>query len=138
MPAVFAVEADGEPDPRYQWFFEDQAIPGGTNAVFTIEQTALDDAGSYQVEASNFMGSVRSAVARLEVEVPVTLTQAAVRDGNFHCRVTSAPAAIVVMERSPDLRQWTAIWTNSAPDGILEFTEPLIPGSAKFYRAHIH
>ncbi|MDW7980099.1 MAG: immunoglobulin domain-containing protein, partial [Verrucomicrobiales bacterium] len=65
--AVFSVSATGTLPLAYQWFFNNAAIPGQTNATlrFTIGSTA--DAGPYFVVVTNRFGAATSAVATLTV-----------------------------------------------------------------------
>ena len=48
QPATFSVTALGTPPLRYQWQKNNINIPGATSATYSIPQTALTDAGSYQ------------------------------------------------------------------------------------------
>jgi hypothetical protein len=76
-PAVFTVGAGGNPQPTYQWFQHGLAIPGATNAVYTISATPLSYDGTkfYVVAAnvtSNLTHSVTSSVATLTVSPDIT------------------------------------------------------------------
>ncbi len=66
--AVFQVEATGSAPLSYQWFHDEAAIDGATNADFTLDSVTLADAGEYRVEVSNpAPSSQRSTGARLTV-----------------------------------------------------------------------
>jgi len=65
--AVFAVEADGEPPLRYQWYFEGDKIERATQEILTIPTVTGADVGRYSVEVSNSTGSVRSAEVALSL-----------------------------------------------------------------------
>jgi hypothetical protein len=69
-PAGFMVVASGTPNPSYQWYFNGNAIPGGTNPSYEIESVEVGNAGSYTVVVSNSQGSVTSAAATLVVSAP--------------------------------------------------------------------
>ena len=59
-----SVRATGEPRPSLQWRKDGTPISGATEASFTIPSASPDDAGAYDVVASNAMGSVTSSWAR--------------------------------------------------------------------------
>jgi len=58
-------EALGWPQPTYQWFFNGAPVSGATNQSLTLTNVGPAQAGYYHVVASNIVGSVTSAVARL-------------------------------------------------------------------------
>jgi hypothetical protein len=69
--ATFGVVATGAPLLQFQWRFNGTNIVWGTNALLTITNTLLANAGSYDVVVTNVAGSVTSVVATLTV-VPGT------------------------------------------------------------------
>jgi RHS repeat-associated protein len=90
--ATFTVMASGMPNPNYQWYFNSGVLlPNATNAVLTLTNVQLNQAGIYSVVVSNAAGSVNSIYAVLrvwtlssivgwgsdssgEIDVPVELT----------------------------------------------------------------
>ncbi len=68
--ATFSVVVEGTEPFHYQWFFNDEAIPGGNASSFTLDQVPLIRAGSYSVRVNNRVGSATSDVALLEVWWP--------------------------------------------------------------------
>lgn len=66
-PATLTVNAGGWPELNYQWHFEDNPITDATNAVLTLNNVTLDQAGNYWVLITNANGSVTSRVATLTV-----------------------------------------------------------------------
>ncbi|MEK7676290.1 MAG: immunoglobulin domain-containing protein [Verrucomicrobiota bacterium] len=64
---ILNVVASGTGPLRYQWRKEGEAIPGATNASYTLASAALLDAGTFSVIVSNAAGSVTSADAVLRV-----------------------------------------------------------------------
>ncbi len=56
----------------YQWFKNGQAIPGATNATYTIPNVTALDAGNYTVAVSNAIGTVTSSAAALTVGPAIT------------------------------------------------------------------
>jgi hypothetical protein len=67
---VFAVEVDA-PDPHFQWFKDDVAISGATNATYTINRASRQDEGTYKVTVVNHNGSATSNPAVLTVSTDV-------------------------------------------------------------------
>lgn len=63
--AVFSVGADGTPPLRYQWFKNDEALPGAWESTLVIDPVMADSLGSYHVAISNSFGSVTSASVQL-------------------------------------------------------------------------
>ncbi|MCL5097525.1 MAG: hypothetical protein M1608_08355 [Candidatus Omnitrophica bacterium] len=51
----------------FQWFKDDLAITGASNYSYTIDPITLADAGSYALQVSNVVGSVKSTNAILTV-----------------------------------------------------------------------
>ena len=69
---TFTAAASGNPAPAYQWRRDGTAIAGATNATFYLAATALADAGTYTVTATNSVGTATSAPAVLVVNPPLT------------------------------------------------------------------
>ena len=66
--ATFSVAAAGTSPLSYQWRRDGAAIPGATNASYTVNPTTAGDSGaSFSVVVSNSVGSVTSAAATLSV-----------------------------------------------------------------------
>ncbi|HKL16440.1 MAG TPA: immunoglobulin domain-containing protein, partial [Balneolaceae bacterium] len=63
----FSVQATGYPAPEYQWYFNEEAIDGATQPVYTVTNVTLTDRGEYRVEAINELGSAVSNSASLTV-----------------------------------------------------------------------
>jgi hypothetical protein len=78
--AALKVAALGAPAPAYQWRRAGVNLAGGTNAVLTLPAAQFADAGDYDVVVTNLSGRVTSAVARLEVTVPVTTARFLLED----------------------------------------------------------
>ena len=74
---LFAAEISGAPAPALQWFFNNTALPGATNATLLLTNVTMSAAGAYRVVADNFAGSAISPVATLtvipQVPLPVAL-----------------------------------------------------------------
>jgi hypothetical protein len=63
----FRVTAAGSPPPAYRWKKNGTAIPGATNAVYSIANAQVSDAGNYTVVVSNLAGAQTSSNATLVV-----------------------------------------------------------------------
>lgn len=100
----------------YQWAFNGNAIPGATNATYTIAPLALANAGRYQVTVTNPGGTVASNAATLTVNVapPAIATQPVARTVDGGSSVTFASAA----SGSGLTYQW--LFNNSAISGATD------------------
>ncbi len=65
--ATFMATATGARPLFYQWFKEEQAIPGATNYFLSFPSTVMSNTGNYRVMVSNFLGTATSVVAELRV-----------------------------------------------------------------------
>ncbi|MBI5766901.1 MAG: IPT/TIG domain-containing protein [Verrucomicrobia bacterium] len=92
QPAAFAVVATGDAPITYQWRRNGTALPGATNATYTIASTTLTDAGSFDVEVTNPAGTVRSQAAQLSIKptliTPVIAAQAVPIGGSLTLSVS--------------------------------------------------
>lgn len=80
----FSVSASGSAPLFYRWLFLGEFIPGATNSTLRITQVRSANAGAYQVEVSNNVGTVLSQLAILTVTgAPSILTQPASQTVNF-------------------------------------------------------
>lgn len=64
---TFLVGATGAPNPSFQWFRNEGAIPGATASSYAITATPGDSGAVFHVVVSNSAGSVTSAGATLTV-----------------------------------------------------------------------
>jgi hypothetical protein len=67
---TFLASASGSLPLTYQWWFGGGALSGQTANSLVLTNVQLNQAGPYQIVASNAAGSATSAVARLTVQVP--------------------------------------------------------------------
>jgi uncharacterized protein YpmS len=71
--ATFTVAAAGTAPLRYQWWFNvTNLLNNATNTLLTLTNSAVTNAGNYNVVVTNSYGSVTSAVAVLTVNVPTS------------------------------------------------------------------
>ncbi|HEY2952195.1 MAG TPA: immunoglobulin domain-containing protein, partial [Verrucomicrobiae bacterium] len=73
--ATFSVTASGDSPLTYQWLFNGSAIAGASSPSFTVTSAQAANAGNYQVQVANGVGSITSAVATLTVRIPPAITQ---------------------------------------------------------------
>jgi sugar lactone lactonase YvrE len=69
----FSVGASGAATLDYQWFFNNQAIAGATEASYTITNVQASNAGSYTVVVFNTVGTVESNPTTLTVAPLITV-----------------------------------------------------------------
>lgn len=65
--AQFTVTAEGSSPLSFQWRKDGVAIPGATNATYTVASVSANDAGSYTVSVTNAAGGATSDPATLTV-----------------------------------------------------------------------
>lgn len=65
--ATFTAAATGDGTISYQWFKDDELIPGATSPTLTLTNIQALDAGSYDCSATNSVGSAVSNAAALVV-----------------------------------------------------------------------
>jgi alpha-tubulin suppressor-like RCC1 family protein len=63
----FSAEARGQEPISYQWEFNADAIPGGTNSTLTVAASHWEQQGEYRVVATNTFGAITSMTASLRV-----------------------------------------------------------------------
>ena len=74
---VFSVAASTGTTLSYQWYLNGIVIQGATNSSFTIAKVQFTNAGPYYVNVVNAGGTVKSAIATLNVNPPSGSTLAA-------------------------------------------------------------
>jgi DNA-binding beta-propeller fold protein YncE len=74
---TFSAGVIGAAPLAYQWILDDVAVPGATNATFTLTNSSPFDAGTYSVLVTDRNGSVLSSNAVLEVFTAMAITQPA-------------------------------------------------------------
>jgi hypothetical protein len=111
--------------------------PAGTNGLVSwwkADGNTLDFKGNHDGFPVPPPGSVLSDIATLSVPVvSPTLTQVGIAGGNFRATVSGTAGQAYVVLRSPDLKTWGPLVTNT---GSFTFTDPVVAGTAaRFYRA---
>ncbi|MBL9166742.1 MAG: immunoglobulin domain-containing protein [Verrucomicrobiales bacterium] len=72
-PFTLSVTASGSGPFTYQWYLNQVALAGETNAVLTRTNTTLADAGSYEVTVGSNESEYRSPPAEVSLEVKLSL-----------------------------------------------------------------
>ena len=63
----FTVNASGNPDPTYQWYFNDNAISGATTNSLNVSNVQAANIGNYYVAVVNPFGTTKSNVVTLSL-----------------------------------------------------------------------
>ena len=73
--ATFSVAATGTGTVTYQWQFNGAAIPGATNASYTVASPTVTDVGAYKAVVSDVTGSTTSLLSILTItpSIPATI-----------------------------------------------------------------
>jgi hypothetical protein len=101
-------------------------------APFTLTNTTTVNANAFE---DGYINSVASGGV-YNVLPGVILTSAnAVGDGRFQAVMQGVPGRSYVLESTTNFTEWVMLGTNSAGDGTLYFTDPLLPAAPlRFYR----
>jgi hypothetical protein len=140
----FTVAATGATPLIYQWFFNSTNLPGATNCYLTFSNVQALNAGPYQAMVSNLYGAATSQVATLSVLGSQVSISAALggslqySNGQVVLLITGLTGqGPVVIQTSPDLTNWTSIYTNPPGFGQFQFTDTNASNfSFGFYRAY--
>ena len=138
---VLVAGATATPAVSYQWRFNTIAIPGATNAMLTLTNLQFSQAGTYNVVASNFVGSATSLDAVIAVLGPITLgpTSPSFTNGMYKLLVSGLAGQHLVLEATTNFTfstLWIPIYTNLGMTGILEFIDANSTNyPRRFYRA---
>lgn len=122
-PLRIASSVRGTDPIRYQWLHEDQPRDGQTNATLFLPAIAAMDAGRWQLEAANAVGTSRGPTLRVAVarSEPRILEQETWRLANAGVPFAWAPS---IAGSEPLLRQWKRNGTDipGATNTTLSFT----------------
>jgi hypothetical protein len=137
--ATFVVAAGGSHPLAYQWQFNSGSIPGATNAVLSVTNAHLADAGRYTVTVTNLGGSITSPSVLLSVTNPPPaslLSPLLSTQGQFQFQLEGLSGRVYVIEYSTNLLEWIPLGTITNNLSPVEFIDPSAPAMVKkFYRA---
>jgi len=130
------VTAMGSPPIFYQWRFNGADLPGATASSLTVSNLQAAKEGTYQVLASNRAGSVNSARAVVLLDNPLRINNTASATCRQNLRLSGPAGKSFILQASSNLTTWSAIFTNAAPTGIVEFNDAGMTNTrSRFYRA---
>jgi len=135
--ATFAVIASACTPLCYQWYFDNAAMAGQTNAVLTLADIGETNAGMYYVTAQSEGGSTESAVALLAVNIPLLLTAAGNSGGGIVLTATGPASANCIWEMDTNLTDpWLFLHTNDFSSGMAQYIDTAAATNPRrFYRA---
>ncbi len=115
--ATFAVFAGGSAALTYQWYFNTNTpVPNGTNAILTLNNAQVSNAGVYSVTVSNTAGTTTSTNVSLSVSssVPATpvISGPVYSNGIFSLSVSGDSGHDYIIEASTNMTDWAPIDTN--------------------------
>jgi hypothetical protein len=114
---TFDVGVTGLDPLAYQWSFNGTNIFGATNAVLTLTNIQLAEAGNYSVAITNTSGATNSAAATLTVVSPILITQQPVNA--TAASYGSASFSVSAAGNGPLTYQWQKNGTNLVDTGNL-------------------
>ena len=123
---TLSVVADGNPAPQYQWLREGAVLVGATGASLSLSELTAQDAGTYQVQVSNGVETLNSALAILTVTEEETLRFEEATfdgDGNFRLVVIGTVGLTYQLERSANLVDWQVLSTFTFENNNVEFID---------------
>lgn len=101
---------------QYQWYKNDQLLPGATNAILDFPEVTLADMGGYTVAITNVDGGTNSAMA--QVAVRFSLQTGIVGEGRVEAQPAGSvfdPGATVMLRASPGDGQEFVGWVGDVP-----------------------
>lgn len=136
--AQFSVQADGSAPLFYQWYVGTNIILNATNDDYSFVTDPTNDASSYSVVITNFVGSITSTPVTLSVSTGITIDADVT---SITRRVGSAAAFEVVAEGAQPLTyQWynqDAAPVAGATNAVLWLTNVQASASGTGYYAEI-
>ena len=113
-------------------------VPSATNWSLAITNFQAAKAGTYQLVASNGLGSVVAGPAELLLNDQLHLDSFGNNLTNhcFQMRLVGIANTNYILQASTDLSAWVSIATNSSPTGLWTFTDTQSTNFLmRFYRA---
>ena len=119
----------------YRWFRDGVQVAGADASVLLVPTAQRSAGGDYTVEVINPVGSVASAIARVDFEDK--LAGAGFRaDSSFGFRLQGEPGRVYEFQSSDDLTVWSTFSLVRYLDKAIEAQEaPATIGARRYYRA---
>jgi len=136
--AIFDVVAVSTTTLHYQWQFNGADLHGANKSDYTIPNATPGNVGRYSVQIRNNGGTVKSSDATLSIitNTPLTIVSGRMMTNGFELQLSGPILSSYFILASTDLKNWTAISTNSAPTGSVVFTDATATNRpVRFYRA---
>jgi len=145
VPITLSASVTGSPPLFFQWFKNGILLPEATNSFFTISNATRRSSGSYQIVASNSIGSASSLFAPVLVRVPQRLSvlsagpaggfQLISRDADGGALLSSDLAGFKA-QASTNLLDWVDVPSRLLlTNGVLQLADPgATSDAAAFYR----
>ncbi|HSH17356.1 MAG TPA: immunoglobulin domain-containing protein, partial [Verrucomicrobiae bacterium] len=136
---TFSAVAGGSPPVRYQWYFQNNPVDGGTNATLELLDVQPANGGSYHVVAMNLVGSATSQPALLTVlSAPVLSNPLWLGAGQFQFQLQGGANRTYAIEVSTNLAGWSPLTNVLHTGGTMTVNDPTAPGNTnRFDRARL-
>ena len=111
-------------------------IAGATNATFNLTNVSSRQGGRYSVIVSNFIGSLTSLVAVVNVPPVFVLNGFAESvNGALQFRLDASVSEAAQLQATTNFAQWQPILTNQVPNAPFTFTDTTASNRPlRFYR----
>jgi hypothetical protein len=118
-----------DPAIAYQWFRDGSAIPGATNANFSLGSLQSTNVGNYQLVATTAFGSVTNTV-------PVAIAESGLFAGVTLDGPAGARYSLQFLDTLGATNNWQSLTNLSHPGGRQFYLDLNSPGAARrFFRA---
>jgi hypothetical protein len=134
----FTVGASGG-SLSYQWRFNGSAIPGATQSACGLTSIQATNAGSYTVYISNPVGNALSGAAVLTAVPPARplVSSCALCNGRLQLQISGESGVSYLVQSTTNFVSWSSLTNLSSPDGLLQFTDPVVDLPQRFYRVQV-
>lgn len=136
---TFAITATGSLPIVYQWKHRGLSVPGATNASLVLPFAGAAEAGDYSVIVSNDSGSVTSALVKLRVLVPPSISRLTRTIEGPAITFGSLVDLVYLVEFSDSLAPtaWRSLKAVAGTGGVVTVTDTNAPPTARFYRVRV-
>jgi hypothetical protein len=114
----------------------DGSLPTTNSPVYSaplkLTNTATVSANAFE---DGYVNSVAASGVYNVLPGILTAPADSLSDGVFQLQMQGVPGQSYVLEATTNFTDWVMVSTNSASDGMLYFTDPVLPSlSSRFYR----